>query len=198
MRRVQDPAGRWHCTSPWRATLPALLLLIACAGSAQETPPTPSPGTHPSDTLDTLYSVLTLQADLRRDIELIRQQIAKSQESAEKEALQVQLTQLQQDLRGTTDNLRNIAAGVDLSQLDQQKAEAFNLQEEVFGLLKPALDEMKQMTAEMRQKSQLREQIAGTEAQVEAMVPTTRSGCRSSSRRWATSSGCWVRVSGIR
>ena len=56
--------------------------------------------------------------------------------------------------------LENIAAGVDISRLRAEKQEEFNFQKEVFALLKPALDEMKEMTSHVRQKSDLREKIS--------------------------------------
>jgi len=82
------------------------------------------------------------------------------QSEAEKNRLIQQRIKLEADLRSTTRNLENIAAGVDISNLRMQEQEEFNFQKEIFALLKPALDEMKEMTSHVRLKSDLREKIA--------------------------------------
>ncbi|MGD8909976.1 MAG: hypothetical protein PVI92_11585 [Chromatiales bacterium] len=111
-------------------------------------------------TLETLLNLVTLQANLRRDIEAINKQIFSAQSEAQKQALQQELKALQDDLRATSRNLENISAGVDLSRLREEEETKFDFQQEVFALLKPAIDEMKDMTARIRQKSDLKEKIA--------------------------------------
>lgn len=112
------------------------------------------------NTLETLRNLVTLQANLKRDIETLNKQIDKSQSEAQKQTLQQELNGLQDDLAATGRNLENISAGVDLSSLRAQDETKFDFQQELFSLLKPAIDEMKDMTARMRQKSDLKEKIA--------------------------------------
>lgn len=109
--------------------------------------------------LTTLYSVVKLKKDILADINDINRQLKKAQSEPEKEALRLELVRLQNNLKTTEQNLENIAAGVDLSALTGQAEEAFDLQQELFALLKPAIDEMKDMTSHVRQKSDLREKI---------------------------------------
>ena len=109
--------------------------------------------------LATLRDLVTLQANLKSDIESLNQQLASAQSDSRKQELQQELTELQENLKATERNLENISAGVDLSSLRSQEEQKFNLQEEVFALLKPAIDEMKDMTSRMRQKSDLKERI---------------------------------------
>ncbi|MET0066080.1 MAG: hypothetical protein ABW076_07025 [Candidatus Thiodiazotropha sp.] len=109
--------------------------------------------------LETLRNLVTLQESLRQDIESTNQQIAAAGTDAQKQALQGELKELQDNLKATNRNLENLSAGVDLDLLRQEKEEKFNIQEELFALLKPAIDEMKDMTSKIRKKSELREKI---------------------------------------
>jgi len=112
-----------------------------------------------TDTLETLVSFVKLRDELRQDIKALNKQIDSAQSEAEKGKLKQELEKLESDLRTTKRNLENIAAGVDISRLRVEKEEEFNFQKEIFALLKPALDEMKEMTSHVRQKSDLREKI---------------------------------------
>ena len=112
-----------------------------------------------TDTLATLVSFVKLRNELLQDIKVLNKQIDSAESEAEKVKLKRELEKLESDLRATTRNLENIAAGVDISRLRTEKEEEFNFQREIFALLKPALDEMKEMTSHVRQKSDLREKI---------------------------------------
>jgi len=111
-------------------------------------------------TLDALSSFVELRSKLLQDIKQINRQLASAHSDAEKQALRQELDKLESDLRGVRRNFENIAAGIDISELRAEQEEEFNFQKELFGLLKPALDEMKDMTSKVRQKSELREKIA--------------------------------------
>ena len=110
--------------------------------------------------LETLRDLVALQANLKRDLDALNKQLADARSDTEKESLQQELKELRENLNATSRNLENISAGVDLSSLRAQEEQRFNLQEEVFALLKPAIDEMKDMTSNIRQKSDLKEKIA--------------------------------------
>ena len=110
-------------------------------------------------TSETLASFVSLQKQLQQDILLINKKIAASQSDSEKANLKEQLDKLKNDLSVTTRNFENIAAGVDITALRGEAEEAFNLQKEVFSLVRPAIDEMKEMTARVRQKSELKKKI---------------------------------------
>lgn len=112
-----------------------------------------------TDTLETLVSFVKLRDELRLDIKALNKQIDSAQSEAAKGKLRQEREKLESDLRTTTRNLENIAAGVDISRLRAEKQEDFNFQKEIFALLKPAFDEMKEMTSHVRQKSDLREKI---------------------------------------
>ena len=152
---------RFRFTGVWVCVF---LFSVPIIGYGQSNPvdagPTVAESTADTDTLATLISFAKLRNELLQDIKALNKQIDSAQSEAEKGKLRQELDKLESDLRATTRNLENIAAGVDVSRLRAEKEEDFNFQKELFALLKPALDEMKEMTSHVRQKSDLREKIA--------------------------------------
>jgi small-conductance mechanosensitive channel len=110
--------------------------------------------------LETLQNLVSLQENLEQDIEQLNKQIAEAKSDSQKQSLSESLAKLESDLDATEKNLENISAGIDLSALRDEEETKFDIQEELFGLLKPAIDEMKDMTSHIRQKSDLKERIA--------------------------------------
>jgi len=154
-------ATAWHrSTLVWAGIF---LFFMPMIGNAQTDPAaavsTAAETTVMTDTLETLVSFVKLRDELRQDIKALNKQIDSAQSEAEKGKLRQEREKLESDLRTTTRNLENIAAGVDISRLRAEKQEDFNFQKEIFALLKPAFDEMKEMTSHVRQKSDLREKI---------------------------------------
>ena len=110
--------------------------------------------------IETLSSFNQLKTTLENDIKSLNKQLAAAQSDVEKAGLKEQITKLEADLSSIRKNFENIAAGTDISSLRTSEKEEFNFQKELFGLLKPAFDEVKDMTAHVRQKSDLKEKIA--------------------------------------
>jgi hypothetical protein len=113
-----------------------------------------------SNTLETLQGFIKLRKDQKQDIEALNKRLKETQSEAQKQAYKQELASLEADLQSTTRNFESIAAGVNLAKLRTPEEDKFNFQEELFALLKPAIDEMKDMTAHVRQKSDLREKIS--------------------------------------
>ncbi len=113
-----------------------------------------------ANTLNSLISFVEQKNKLKLEIKLLQQKIDESSSETEKKELKIQLVQLKQELVTSREHLKEIAAGVDLSVLNQHEEEAFNFQKELFALIKPAFNEIKEMTAHVRQKSALKETIA--------------------------------------
>jgi hypothetical protein len=157
----------YRFATAWRRLPPAwagiFLFFMPMIGHAQTDPAaavsTAAETTVVTDTLETLVSFVKLRDELRLDIKALNKQIDSAQSEAAKGKLRQEREKLESDLRTTTRNLENIAAGVDISRLRAEKQEDFNFQKEIFALLKPAFDEMKEMTSHVRQKSDLREKI---------------------------------------
>ena len=120
-------------------------------------------------TLETLDSFVTLQNRLQKDIRTLNKQIKAAQTEQEKADLVLQLNKLKEDLSNTSQHMREISAGIDISGLQPQQEAAFNFQQELFSLLKPAIDEMKAMTSQVRQKSELKENISSLKARLEVI-----------------------------
>jgi hypothetical protein len=108
-------------------------------------------------TLETLLGIVKLQRELQQDIRLLNRELKQAQSENQKQSLIEEMTKLEADLKTTTHNFENIAAGVSIASLRDEKQDKFNIQEEVLSLLRPAIDEMKEMTAHVRLKSELRE-----------------------------------------
>ncbi len=142
-----------------------LVLAPLCAHAQTQSPtgePASADGGAPSQQTegDTLASFVHLRDSISLDIKGLNEKIRASQSDAEKQRLTAQLDKLEADLRTVTQNFENVAAGVDITSLRTEPSEEFNFQQELFALLKPALDEMKEMTSHVRQKSDLKEKIA--------------------------------------
>lgn len=111
-------------------------------------------------TIDTLNSLIGLQASMRADIDKLHSQLEAAQSVQDKKEIQKQIDKLDADLQATNRNLREIAAGADIDTLRVTEEKPFNFQEELFSLIRPALKEMKDMTSHVRAKSDLKERIA--------------------------------------
>jgi hypothetical protein len=146
-----------------RTFLLALVMMISSVCPTVQA----QPGTEASvtdsrlqDTLSTLNSLLNLQSQMKTDMEALGKQLSAARTEAERNDIQAQLDKLGADLNTTNRNLREIAAGADIDSLRAEEETSFNLQEEVFALLRPAIKEMKDMTSHVRLKSDLKDKIA--------------------------------------
>jgi len=135
-------------------------LLPAVAPAQQEDAAVLPDNLQLQETINTLHSLITLQAQLKSDIHDLGKQLAAAETAVEKKDIQAQLDKLEVDLQTTTRNLRGIGAGADIASLRAVEETKFSLQEELFALLKPALKEMRDMTSHVRQKSELKDKIA--------------------------------------
>ncbi len=125
-----------------------------------ETLDTADPTNLDQSTIESLSAFAKLRNELQQDINILNIKIRESESEAEKNALKQELNQRRADLAATDRNFENVAAGIDISSLRSAAEVKFNLQEEIMALLKPAIDEMKEMTSHVRQKSELKEKIA--------------------------------------
>jgi len=106
-----------------------------------------------------LSSLLQLHDKLQGDIVVVRKELKSSNSTVEKSELELSLKKLEKELRGIDSNIENVIAGTDISSLSHTQNQEFSFQKEFFELLKPALDEMKAMTVDVRKKTELRKKI---------------------------------------
>ena len=113
-----------------------------------------------TSTLETLGSFVELQARLEQDIKNQGKKIETSHSDLQTNALTKQLDKLREEQQATIKNFKEIAAGIDISSLNEDEEQTFNLQKEFLALLKPAFEEVKEMTSQARLKTELKEKLA--------------------------------------
>ncbi|MFK7915359.1 MAG: hypothetical protein AB8B93_15705 [Pseudomonadales bacterium] len=111
-------------------------------------------------TLVTIRSLMSLRNELRSDIAALNERLMDAQTSGDKQRFAEQIEKLSIDLQATRRNLQEVAAGSDLATLRVVDDTAFDVQQEFFSLLEPAIREMKDLTSHVRAKSEQRERIA--------------------------------------
>ncbi|MBT3045344.1 MAG: hypothetical protein AB2728_13800 [Candidatus Thiodiazotropha sp.] len=139
-------------------TLVVLLLISPCGLSAEQGVPEVSD--KEMNTLTTLRNLVSIRENIEKDITALSKEVGKAESETQKASLQQRLIKLDSELSVTEENFENISAGVDLTNLRSEEEAQFDLKEELFALLKPAIDEMKDMTSKVRLKSELKEKIA--------------------------------------
>ena len=148
------PAAK-HLAIAWPGLLLALLLSAPgyCDTDGRTNPVA-------AETLTTLANIISLRISLQDDIKDIKARIAQAQSDPERAGLLRDLEKAEADLQTVSRNFESVATGVDASKLRAETTEAFDFQKEIFALLRPAIDEMKEMTAHVRQKADQKEKIA--------------------------------------
>jgi len=113
----------------------------------------------PNTLNDTLSSLLQFHNSLNKEIAAEKKLLKKSVSLVEKAELEQRIKKLETELRSIDQNIASVIAGTDISALISKQKQEFSFQNELFELLKPALDEMKAMTVDIRKKTQLRKGI---------------------------------------
>jgi small-conductance mechanosensitive channel len=151
----------WNHYICWRliGLLVAVLLLnIPCQVVAEED--VAQTTDKAQNTLSTLLNLVNIRDNIEKDIAALGESISTAESETRKASLKQQLLKLDAELSRTQENFENISAGLDLTNLRSEEESQFDLKQELFSLLKPAIDEMKDMTSKVRQKSELKEKIA--------------------------------------
>ncbi|MES9847381.1 MAG: hypothetical protein ABW145_03230 [Candidatus Thiodiazotropha sp.] len=102
------------------------------------------------NTLSTLLNLVTIRENIEGDIASLSRSVAAAESETQKASLKQQLLKLDAELSRTVENFENISAGIDLTSLRSEDETQFDLKRELFSLLKPAIDEMKDMTSKVR------------------------------------------------
>ncbi|MGK0270609.1 MAG: hypothetical protein ACI88H_001256 [Cocleimonas sp.] len=110
-------------------------------------------------TLSTILDFVELQERLQQDLNDLQTELKAAKSETETADLKAQIKDIEDRLKGTTENIENIAADTDLGLLKAEEQKPFDLQKELMSLLEPALKEMKYATNDVRKKSDLREKI---------------------------------------
>ncbi|MBT2970406.1 MAG: hypothetical protein KME56_11790 [Candidatus Thiodiazotropha sp. (ex Ctena orbiculata)] len=142
------------------AVLSLVVLLLLSPGRLSAQQGAPEVSDKEMNTLTTLRNLVSIRENIEQDITTLSKEVAKAESETQKASLQQRLIKLDSELSVTEENFENISAGVDLTNLRSKEEAQFDLKEELFALIKPAIDEMKDMTSKVRLKSELKEKIA--------------------------------------
>nr|WP_321468345.1 hypothetical protein [uncultured Desulfobulbus sp.] len=118
------------------------------------------------DTLQMLSSLVQLQKNLKQQISVVGNRLKKSSSDSEKQNLTTELNNLDKQLNEASADFERLATGVDSGVFSSPKTENFSWKEEVSVLIEPTIKELKQLTARVRQKSDLKDAIARYETQL--------------------------------
>jgi len=110
--------------------------------------------------LKMLHSVTELKKNLSQRIKEKNQTLTKSNSDTEKKLLKSELTKLDKQLNASAMDFERIATGIDIGLFFEKKPEVFNWQDELIGLIKPAIREIKRLTIKTRYKTKLKDELS--------------------------------------
>ena len=110
--------------------------------------------------LKMLQSIIELKKNLNQRIKEKNQLLKKSSSDTEKEQLNLELEKLDKQLNDSAVDFERIATGIDMGLFDEKKAEAFDWKDELLGLVKPGIKEIKRLTVKARYKTKLKDELS--------------------------------------
>jgi len=110
--------------------------------------------------LKMLYSIIELKKNLSQRIKEKNQILEKSSSDAEKELLKTELEKLDKQLNDSVIDFERIATGIDTGLFVEKKAEEFDWKDELVGLIKPGIQEIKRLTVRARYKTKLKDELS--------------------------------------
>ncbi len=112
-----------------------------------------------TNTLDMLLSLVDLQKNIKQQMTVTKKKLRSSTSDTEKQGLQEDLTKLDKQFSETGADFERTATGVEPDFFSGKKPAAFSWKNELASLLEPGIQELKQLTARARQKTQLKDAI---------------------------------------
>lgn len=112
------------------------------------------------ETLRALQDSFELQKGLEKKIQVLKKELKDAPTEASSEKVKKDIDTFERELETAESDFDYLVAGTQSSGLLEDKAAPFNFQDEFLSLLKPAMDEIKNMTSDVRMKSDLRERMA--------------------------------------
>ena len=110
--------------------------------------------------LKMLYSIIELKKNLSKRIKEKNQILKKSKSDTEKELLKFELIKLDKQLNDSSVDFERIATGIDTGLFVEKKTEEFDWQDELVGLIKPGIREIKRLTVKVRYKTKLKDELS--------------------------------------
>ncbi|TIH13407.1 hypothetical protein D0S45_15225 [Marinifilum sp. JC120] len=115
---------------------------------------------------ETLANLLQYKSELESQIKITKKNLKTTSHQMDKEVLSVKLTDLKQQLKNVRQNFIKVATGLDLSIFNEAAQQDFVWQEEVETLVRPLLQELKEMTKRPRQIERLKSRVAYFESRL--------------------------------
>lgn len=112
-----------------------------------------------AETVEMLASLLDLQKSIQEQIAVSRKKLSESTSEAEKALLEAEISNLDEQLSGTSSDFERLATGVEPALFVEKRPETFSWKEELSSLLEPAIKELKRLTVRARQKTRLKDNI---------------------------------------
>ncbi|WP_319760435.1 hypothetical protein [Maridesulfovibrio sp.] len=119
-----------------------------------------------SSQTETLSNLLQYKTELKEQIRSVKKQLNKSTQPIDKETLSATLADLNLQLQNVRQNFIKVATGLDLSIFNETGKQNFAWQEEVETLVRPLLQELKEMTKRPRQIERLKSRVAYFESRL--------------------------------
>ncbi|WP_457553724.1 hypothetical protein [Desulfobacula sp.] len=110
--------------------------------------------------LKMLHSIIELKKNLNQRIKEKKQILKKSSSDTEKGLLTAELAKLDKQLNDSALDFERIATGIDVGLFAEKKAEEFNWKDELVGLIKPGIQEIKRLTVRARYKTKLKDELS--------------------------------------
>lgn len=115
---------------------------------------------------ETLVNLLRYKSELETQIRIAKNKLRGSSHNMDKEALTAEITDLKEELETVEQNFVKVATGMDIAVFDEQAQTDFKWQQEVETLVKPLLQELKEMTKRPRLIEQLKSKVAYYESKL--------------------------------
>ncbi|WP_419779927.1 coiled-coil domain-containing protein [Maridesulfovibrio sp.] len=115
---------------------------------------------------ETLANLLQYKSELEKQIKETKKELKKTPHQMDKETLSIKLSDLKEQLKKVRQNFVKVATGLDLSLFDEEAQQNFIWQEEVKTLVRPLLQELKEMTKRPRQIERLKSRVAYFESRL--------------------------------
>jgi hypothetical protein len=110
--------------------------------------------------LKMLHSIIELTKNLNQRIKERNIILKKSSSEAEKKLIKSELTKLDDQLHASAKDFERIATGIDRDLFVKKKVEVFDWKDELVGLIKPGIREIKRLTVKARNKAKLKEELS--------------------------------------
>ncbi|MEZ5534794.1 MAG: hypothetical protein R3F02_04150 [Thiolinea sp.] len=140
-----------------------LLALSLSAASAADSEEVSVPSKEKVETtakIDALKAILDIRKNLSETLQTHRKNLKNAVTDEEKANLLDKIAAVEKELADTDLNFEEIATDTDLAAIREQPDSSFSLEAEILALVKPTLQELNNLTRDVRKKSELREEIA--------------------------------------